>query len=200
MLLLRLRHRRLSTAYALGPGVLDAQWHDMNDADMEGMLKDEECRYETPCTGVNLNKMNHTVYNSGVVGLCMASRAIYNTAFCFFFSMNFFRCLDFADLEDFLYHVRHVHMIQRIQVAWKGGGTPIAKAIHRLQKSATGLAELRLIVGNEDSEAMLTQPAWRLMCETARQEKWQVHLDGEAECWLKARQQLGGRESKDNLF
>ena len=30
-------------------------------------------------------------------------------------------------------------------------------------------------------------PAWRLMCETARQEKWQVRLDGEAECWLKAR-------------
>ena len=43
-----------------------------------------------------------------------------------------------------------------------------------------------LIVGSEDSEAMLTQPAWRLMRETARQEKWQVHLDGEAECWLKA--------------
>ena len=84
--------------------------------------------------------------------------------------MNFFRCLDFAELEDFLYHVRHVHMIQRIQVAWKGDGTPIAKGIRRLQKSATGLAELRLIVGNEDSEAMLTQPAWRLMCETARQD------------------------------
>ena len=84
VLLLRLRHRRLSTAYALGPGVLDAQWHDMNDADMEGMLKDEECRYGTPCTGVNLNRMNHTVYNSRVVGLCMASRAIYNMAFCFF--------------------------------------------------------------------------------------------------------------------
>ena len=49
-----------------------------------------------------------------------------------------------------------------------------------------------LIVGNEDSEAMLTQPAWRLMCETAPQEKWQVHLDGEAECWLKAGQQLDG--------
>ena len=44
VLRLRLRHRRLSTAYALGPGVLDAQWHDMNDADMEGMLKDEECQ------------------------------------------------------------------------------------------------------------------------------------------------------------
>ena len=99
----------------------------MNDADMEGILKDEEYRYGTPCTGVNLNGMNHTVYNSRVVGLCTASKAIYNTAFYFFFSMNFFRCLDFAELEDFLYHVRHVHMIQRIQVAWKGGRTPIAQ-------------------------------------------------------------------------
>ena len=45
VLLLRLGHFRLSTAYALGPGVLDAQWHEMNDADMEGTLKDEECRY-----------------------------------------------------------------------------------------------------------------------------------------------------------
>ena len=96
--------------------------------------------------------------------------------------MNLFRCLDFADLEDFLDHVRHVHMIQRIQVARKGGGTPIAKGIRRLQKSATGLAELRLIVGNEDSEAMLTQRALRLICKTVRQEKWQVQLDGEAEC------------------
>ena len=42
MLLLRLERRCLSTAYALGPGVLDAQWHDMNDADVEGMLKDVE--------------------------------------------------------------------------------------------------------------------------------------------------------------
>ena len=38
VLVLRLGHRRLSIAYALGPGVMDAQWHDMNDADMEGML------------------------------------------------------------------------------------------------------------------------------------------------------------------
>ena len=38
------------------------------------------------------------------------------------------------------------------------------------------------------------------ICKTARQEKWQVHLDGEAECWLEARQQLDRRESKDNLF
>lgn len=29
------RHRCFSNAYALGPGVLDAQCHDMNDADME---------------------------------------------------------------------------------------------------------------------------------------------------------------------
>ena len=174
VLVLRLGHRRLSISYALGPGVVDAQWHDMNDADMEGMLKYEECRYGTLCTGINLNGMNHTVYSLRGVGLCMALRAIYNTALCYFFSMNLFRCLDFADLEDFLYHVRHVHMIQRIQVAWKGGGTPIAKGI--------------------------PQPAWRLMCETARQEKWQLQLDGEAECWLKARQQLDGRESKDNLF
>ena len=87
----------------------------------------------------------------------MASRAIYNTVLCCFFSMNLFRCLDFADLED--YHVRHVHMIQRIQVVWKGGGTLIAKGIRRLQKSTTGLAELRLIGGDEDSEAMLSQPA-----------------------------------------
>ena len=155
VLLLRLGHRRLSTTYALGPGPLDAQWHDMNDADMEGILKDEESRYGTPCTGVNLNGMNHTVYILGGVGLCMASTTRRSAIF---FSMNLFRCLDFADLEDFLYHVRHVYMIQRIQVAWKGGGTPIAKRIHRLQKSATGLAELRLMVGKEDSEAMLTQP------------------------------------------
>ena len=56
VLLLRLRHYRLSTTYALGPGILDAQWHDMNDADMEVMLKDEECRYGTPCTGVNVHE------------------------------------------------------------------------------------------------------------------------------------------------
>lgn len=73
--------------------------------------------------------------------------------------MNLFRCLDFADLEDFLYYVRHVHMIQRIQVAWKGGEMPITKGIRRLQKTATGLAELHLIVGKEETEAMLTQPA-----------------------------------------
>ena len=82
MLLLRLGHRRLSNAYALCPGLLDAQWHGMNDADVERMLKDEECRYGIQCTGVNLNGMNHTVYNLRGVGLCMASRAIYNTALC----------------------------------------------------------------------------------------------------------------------
>ena len=96
VLLLRLGHRRLSTVYALGSGLLDTQWHDMNDADVEGMLKDEECRYGTPCTGVNLNGMNHTVYNLRGVRLCLGSRAIYNTALCYFFSMNLFRCLDFA--------------------------------------------------------------------------------------------------------
>ena len=122
MPLLRFGYRRLSTAYALGPGLLDAQWHDMKDTDVEEMLKDEECWYGTSCTGVNLNGMNHTVYNLRGMGLCMASRASYNTALCyFFFSMNLFRCLDFADLKDFLYHVRHVHMIQRIQIAWKSG-------------------------------------------------------------------------------
>lgn len=60
------RHRCFSNAYALGPGVLDAQWHDMNDADMEGMLKDKECRYVTPCTGVNLNEMNHASSNASL--------------------------------------------------------------------------------------------------------------------------------------
>ena len=44
MLLLRLGRRRLSTAYALAPGVLDTQWHDKNDADVESMFKDEEHR------------------------------------------------------------------------------------------------------------------------------------------------------------
>ena len=48
------------------------------------MLKDEECRYGTPCTGFSLNEMNYTVYNLRGVGLCMASRAIYNTALCYF--------------------------------------------------------------------------------------------------------------------
>ena len=72
------------------------------------------------------------------------------------FVISLFRCLDFADLEDLLYLVGHVHIIQRIQVAWNGGGTSIAKGIRRLQKSTTGLAELHLIVGKEDSEAMLT--------------------------------------------
>ena len=33
-----------SIAYALGLGVLDAQWHKINDANAEEMLKDEECR------------------------------------------------------------------------------------------------------------------------------------------------------------
>ena len=42
-------------------------------------------------------------------------------------------------------------------MAWKGGRTPIAKGTRRLQESANELAELRLIVRNEDSEAMLTQ-------------------------------------------
>ena len=163
----------------------------MNDVDVKGMLKDEECRYGISCTGVNLNGMNHTVYNLRGVRLYLGSRAIYNTALCYFFSMkpfqdnfhafialscclpcppqsNLFRCLNFADLEGFLYHVRHVHMIQRIQVAWKGGGTPIAKGIRRLQKNVTRLTELRLIVGKKDSKAMLTQPAWRLMCETTQ--------------------------------
>lgn len=126
VLLLRLGHRQLSTIYALGQCVLDAQWYNMNDADMKGILKDEEYRYRTPCTGVNLNGMNYTVYNLRVVELYTALRAIYKTAFYFFFSINFFRCLDFAELENFLYYIRHVHMIQRIQVAWKGGRTPIA--------------------------------------------------------------------------
>ena len=54
---LRLGHHRLSTAYALGPGILDVEWHNINDADMKGMLKDEEFRYETPCTAVNLNEI-----------------------------------------------------------------------------------------------------------------------------------------------
>lgn len=132
VLLLRLEHHRLSTTYALGLGLLDTQWHDMNDADVKRILKDEECRYGTPCTGVNLNEMNHTIYNLRDMGLCIASRAIYNTALCYFFSINLFRCLDFADLEDFLYHVRYIYMIQRIQVAWKDDRTPIAKEIRRL--------------------------------------------------------------------
>lgn len=101
MLLLRLEYRRLSTANALDPGLLDAQWHDMKDTDVEEMLKDEECWYGTPCTGVNLNGMNHTVYNLRGMGLCMASRASYNTALCYFFSMNLFRCVNFADLKGF---------------------------------------------------------------------------------------------------
>lgn len=50
VLLLRLGRRRFSTAYALGSDVLDAQWHDMNEADVEGMVKAEECPYGTPCT------------------------------------------------------------------------------------------------------------------------------------------------------
>ena len=108
--------------------------------------------------------------------------------------MNLFRCLDFADLEDFLYHVRHVHMINQIQVVWKGGYKggikAITKGIRALQNRATGLKKLHLIVGNEVSGAMLTQEAWRLICKMARQKKWQVHLDGEAGCLLKARQQL----------
>ena len=120
----------------------------------------------------------------------MASRAIYNSALCCFFSVNLFRCLDFGDLEDFLYHVRHVHMIQRIQVAWRDGGTPIAKGIRRLQNCAKGLAELSLIIGREDDKDMLTRLAWRLMCEAALQEGWQVHLLGEAECLPEARRQL----------
>ena len=82
MPLLRLGYRQLSTAYNLGPGVLDAQWHDMNDADIEGTLKDEKCRHGTPCTGINLSGMNHAVYNLRGVGLRMASVAIYNTALC----------------------------------------------------------------------------------------------------------------------
>ena len=63
VLILRLGHRRLSIIYALGPGVVDAQWHDINDADMEGMLKDQEYRYGILCTGINLNEMNYTVYS-----------------------------------------------------------------------------------------------------------------------------------------
>lgn len=67
--------------------------------------------------------------------------------------MNLFRCLDFADLEDFLYHVRHVHMINQIQVVWKGGYKggikAITKGIRALQNRATGLKKLHLIVGNE---------------------------------------------------
>ena len=44
MLLLRLGRHRPSTAYALDPGVLDAQWHEVNGADVEGMFKDEQLR------------------------------------------------------------------------------------------------------------------------------------------------------------
>ncbi len=99
------------------------------------------------------------VYNTRDMGLCMASRVIYSSALCYFISANLFRCLGFGDLEDFLYHVCHVHMIRRIQVAQKDGGTSIAKGIRRLQSRGNGLAELSLIVGREKGKAMLTRPA-----------------------------------------
>ena len=194
VLLLRFKDHTLSTAYTLGPGVPDAQWYDRSDADMERILEDEEHWYGEPRTGVNLNEMQHEVYNFRNVGFCMVSRAIYNTAICYFFSMNLFRCLDFDDLENFLQDVRHVHMIDKIQVVWKGGYKggikAITKGVRALQNRATGLKKLHLIIGNEVSEAMLNQEAWRLICKMARQKKWQVHLDGEAGCLLKARRQL----------
>ena len=68
MLLLRRGHRQLLIVYTLGPDILDAQWYDINDADIKGILKDEECRYGTPYTGVKLSGMNHTVYNLRGVG------------------------------------------------------------------------------------------------------------------------------------
>ncbi|KAI4222359.1 MAG: hypothetical protein L6R40_008589 [Gallowayella cf. fulva] len=187
---LRLGHRQPSIAYAIGPGIPYAQWHNMGDPSLDEIMKNEIQEYGIPCTDVNLNGMIHRVYNLSGIGFCMASRAIYNSALCYFFSMNLFRCLDFGDLENFLYHVRHVHMIQRIQVAWKDGGTPIAKGIRCLQNRAKGLTELSLIVGKEESRDMLTRPAWRLMCKAALQEGWQVHLLGEAECLPEARRQL----------
>ena len=155
VLLFRLGHARFSIIYALGSGILDAQWHNMNDVDMKRMLKNEKYRYRAPYTGVNLNKMNYSVYNLRGVRLCMASRVIYNTALCYFFNINLFRCLDFADLKDFLYYIRHVHMIQRIQIAWKDSRTPITKRIRRLQKTVIELAELRFIVEKKDSEVIL---------------------------------------------
>ncbi|KAF6238834.1 hypothetical protein HO173_003341 [Letharia columbiana] len=192
VLLLRFKNHTLSTAYTLGPVAPD----DTKDADMEELFEDEERWYGS----VNLNGMQRDVYNFRNVGFCMVSRAIYNTAICYFFSMNFFRCLDFDDLENFLQDVRHVHMINKIQVVWKGGYTggikAITKGIRALQNRATGLKELHLIVGKKVSEAMLTQEAWRLICEMARQKKWQVHLDGEAGCLLKARQQLEDKGQK----
>ena len=46
-------------------------------------------------------------------------------------------------------------MIRRIQVAWKDGGTSIARGIRRLQSRAKGLAELSLMDGREEGKAML---------------------------------------------
>lgn len=45
------------------------------------------------------------------VRLCILLGTIYNTALCCFFSINLFRCLDFAVLETFPYNVSQVHMI-----------------------------------------------------------------------------------------
>ena len=96
---------------------------------MERILEDEERWYGEPRTGVNRNRMQHEVYNFRNVGFCMMSRAIYNTAIWYFFSMNLFRCLDFNDLENFLQDVRHVHMIDKSQVVWKCGYKGGIKAI-----------------------------------------------------------------------
>lgn len=167
VLLIRLGHRQLSTAYAIGPGVPYAQWHNTDDVGLDEMRKNEFQEYGIPCTDIHLHGMIRRVYNIRGIGLCMASRAIYSSALCYLLSANLFRCLDFGDLEDFLYHVCHVHMIRRVQVAWKDGGRSIARGFRRLQSRAKGLTELSLIDGREEGKAMLTRPAWRLMYETA---------------------------------
>ena len=84
MLVLRLGYCRLSIVYALGPGVVDTQWYDINDADMEGVLMNEECRYRILCTGINLNGINHTVYSLRGVRLYSVEGYLQHGALLFF--------------------------------------------------------------------------------------------------------------------
>ena len=52
--------------------------------------------------------------------------------------MNLFRCLDFDDLANILQDVRHVYIIDKIQVVWKGNYKGGIKAITKVFEQHVG--------------------------------------------------------------
>ena len=147
ILFFRLEHRQRSIAY-----VIDS---NMNDIDLDEMINNEIRKYEIFCTNVNLNEMIHKIYNIKNMKFCMTSKIIYNSIFCYFFNMNFFRCLNFENLKNFLYHVKHVHMIQKIQIAWKHDETFITKKIRCLQNRVKKLIELNSMIEKKKKKIFL---------------------------------------------